>query len=139
MVFGLPRWTWIDRVRESMIASPLGKKTHIYIYIYICLVRNANSKLLEMIVLPRQARDKRRESTHNQSAVVFSLFSGRDMFTSVGQRMFPLPLSAPYHPSMLDPKVRARTHSSLFAVILLRDTIILPRQARDKHDEISKR
>jgi hypothetical protein len=27
----------------------------------------------------------------------------------------------------------------LFAVILLRDTIILPRQARDKHDEISRR
>jgi len=52
MVFGLPRWTWIDRVRESMIASPYG----------------------------------------------------RDSETSVGQRMFPVPLSAPYHPSMLDPR-----------------------------------
>ena len=51
MIFGLPRWTWIDRVRESMIASPFG----------------------------------------------------RDGSVSVGQRMFPLPLSAPYHPSMLDP------------------------------------
>ena len=25
MIFGLPRWTWIDRVRESMIASPAGR------------------------------------------------------------------------------------------------------------------
>lgn len=49
--FGLPRWTWIDRVRESMIASPLQ----------------------------------------------------RDRSTSVGQRMFPLPLSAPYHPNELNP------------------------------------
>ena len=48
------------------------------------------------------------------------VFSGRDMFTSVGQRMFPLPLSAPYHPSMLDPKVRmrGRTHSTLSAACL---------------------
>ena len=25
MVFGLPRWTWIDRVRESVIASPYDR------------------------------------------------------------------------------------------------------------------
>ena len=29
---------------------------------------------------------------------------GRDMSTSVGQRMFPVPYSAPYHNQMLDPK-----------------------------------
>jgi hypothetical protein len=51
MIFGLPRWTWIDRVRESMIASPFQ----------------------------------------------------RDRSTSVGQRMFPLPLSAPYHTQELNP------------------------------------
>ena len=53
MVFGLPRWTWIDKIRTSMIAD---------------------------------------------------LSYGRDTTTSVGQRMFPLPLSAAYHPSMLDPE-----------------------------------
>jgi hypothetical protein len=50
-VFSLPRWTWIDRVRESVIASPLD----------------------------------------------------RDLSTSIGRRMFPVPLSAPYHPMQLDP------------------------------------
>ena len=50
-IFGLPRWTWIDRVRESMLASPLE----------------------------------------------------RDRSESVGMRMFPLPLSAPYHPNALNP------------------------------------
>jgi hypothetical protein len=146
MVFGLPRWTWIDRVRESMIASPLGKKTHIYRYIYMCLLRNANSKLLEMIVLPRQARDKRRESTHNQSAVtVFSLFCSQaaTCLPPWGSGCSRCRCQRPTTQACSTQRCACEgehTLSSLFGpVILLRDTIILPRQARDKHDEISRR
>ena len=51
MTFSLPRWTWIDRIRESIIASPYF----------------------------------------------------RDYNVPINQRMFPLPMSAPYHPSEPDP------------------------------------
>jgi hypothetical protein len=77
---------------------------------------------INVIVLPRQARDKHRESTQKQAAV----FSGPHRPAAVGGLRS-------------DPKMVDRCEKRHFLSHLYIKCIFLPRQARDKHRENSKK